>query len=185
MQIEFVARHVELGDGLRREIERRLAGVRRLLKEPIEVRVVLESTAGEKHRYGTELHVTHRGGALRAHAESPELIESVAAAAAAIVEQARRGRERRVDRRRRGGREAAKRHWPVEVLAEGSVGNGGKKEVVRSSRLEIEPMSLAEAARRLERSRNEFYVFLDSESERLSVLYRRHDDRYGLISPEF
>jgi len=184
MQIEFVGRHVAVVDDLRAEIEQRLAAAGRLLLEPVEVRVVLEGGAGEKHRYAAELHVSHRGGKLHARSESPDLAASVAEAAAAVVEQARRGRQKRVDRRRRANRkEASRRHWPVDVVARASVGNG-RPEIVRSSRIEIEPMSLGEAAARLERSRNEFYVFLDSESDRLSVLYKRRDDNYGLIAPE-
>ena len=188
MQIEFVGRHVELGEGLRSAVEERLAVAHRFLDEPVEVRVVLEAGAGEKHRFRVELLVSHRSGSLRAEAESPDLDASLAKAAAAIVEQARRGRQKRVDRRRRAGRGAAeRRHWPVEVVARGSIGHGrdnGRREILRSSRIEIEPMTIHEAAARLERSRNEFYVFLDSENERVSVLYKRRDDQYGLISPE-
>ena len=45
-------------------------------------------------------------------------------------------------------------------------------------------MTLDEAALRLETSRNGFVVFRDAESDRLSVLYKRRDDNYGLIAPE-
>jgi putative sigma-54 modulation protein len=184
MQIEFVARNVAFDDGLRAEVKQRLAAAGRLLLEPVDVRVVLEGGAGEKHRFAAELHLSHRGGNLHARAESTDLAASVAEAAVAVVEQARRGRQKRVDRRRRASRrEANRRHWPVDVVARASVGNG-RPEIVRSSRIEIEPMTLGEAAARLERSRNEFYVFLDSESERLSVLYKRRDEHYGLIAPE-
>ena len=185
MQIEFVGKHVALADGLRNEVEQRLAPAGRFLNEPVEVRVVLESGGGEKHLYTADVHVSHRAGSLRARAERPDLTESVAEATAAIVEQARRGRQKRVDRRRRAHREGApRRRWPVDVVARESVGGSGRPEILRSSSIEIEPMTLGEAAQRLERSRNEFYVFLDSESEQLSVLYKRRDDQYGLISPE-
>ena len=45
-------------------------------------------------------------------------------------------------------------------------------------------MTINEAALQLESSRSEFVVFRDLESERVSVIYRRHDDDYGLIVPE-
>jgi putative sigma-54 modulation protein len=100
--------------------------------------------------------------------------------------QARRSRERAVDRRRRAGREAAlERHWPLEVLARESLSAGEQPRIVKTTRLEIEPMSIDRAAERLDRSRNEFVVFLDTASDRVSVLYKRKDDDYGLIAPEF
>ena len=109
MQIEFVGKHVALADGLRNEVEQRLAPAGRFLNEPVEVRVVLESGGGEKHLYAADVHVSHRAGNLRARAERPDLVECVAEATAAIVEQARRRRQKRVDRRRRAQREATPR----------------------------------------------------------------------------
>ena len=45
-------------------------------------------------------------------------------------------------------------------------------------------MSLDEAALQLEGSKNDFVVFRDANSDQVSVLYRRKDSNYGLISPE-
>jgi putative sigma-54 modulation protein len=70
------------------------------------------------------------------------------------------------------------------VLEGGSVGGGATPRVIRESRLEIKPMTLDEAALQLETSKNEFVVFVDADSERVHVLYRRRDDHYGLIAPE-
>ncbi|NJL27577.1 MAG: hypothetical protein HC897_06610 [Thermoanaerobaculia bacterium] len=46
-------------------------------------------------------------------------------------------------------------------------------------------MTIDEAALQLEGSKNEFFVFLDSSTERVSVLYKRKDNHFGLIAPEF
>ena len=48
----------------------------------------------------------------------------------------------------------------------------------------IKPMSLEEAAMALEDSEHGFVVFRDATSEKVSVLYRRKDDNFGLIAPE-
>lgn len=109
MQIEFVGRHVAIGPVMQREIVQRLTPARRFLFEPVDVRVVLEAGAGEKRRFATEVHVTHRLGALHTRAESPDLGDSVAEATAAVVEQARRGRQKLIDSRRRAGRQEAGR----------------------------------------------------------------------------
>ena len=45
-------------------------------------------------------------------------------------------------------------------------------------------MSVEQAALMLDDSSNEFIVFKDVDSGKVSVLYRRRDANFGLISPE-
>jgi putative sigma-54 modulation protein len=184
MQIELVGRRVDLDERLRRDVEGRIGRAQRYLTRPTEARLVVETSAGDKRLFAVDLHVHHAGGPLHARAESPDLRTAVAEVASAIETQAKRDRERRVGGRRRGQRRlAAAKPWPVDIVARDSV-RAGKPRIVRSSRLEIKPMTIDEAAERLESSRNEFVVFVDSESERVSVLYKRKDANYGLIAPE-
>jgi putative sigma-54 modulation protein len=57
--------------------------------------------------------------------------------------------------------------------------------IVRSvQRSAVKPMSVEEAALRIENSRQEFLVFRDSTNEKISILYRRRDGDFGLIVPE-
>ncbi|MFN7940619.1 MAG: ribosome-associated translation inhibitor RaiA [Thermoanaerobaculia bacterium] len=183
MQIEYVGRHFELDDQVRRFTEEKLGKVMKFLMEPIEVHVELES---QKFRQIAELHVSHRHGALHTRNENDDIFDAINLAVDTVEKQARRSRKRAVDLRRRASRTAeADRHWPVEVLTRESVRAGEPPRVVKSSRLPIRLMTVEEAATRLEASKNEFFVFLDAESERVSVLYRRKDENYGLIAPEF
>ena len=46
-------------------------------------------------------------------------------------------------------------------------------------------MTLDEAALELDRSEQDFFVFRDTVTERVNVIYRRKDKNYGLIAPEF
>jgi len=186
MKIEFVARHVELDPPLRKLTEERLERFTRRLREPIEARVALESGAGEKRLLAVEIHVAHAGNGLHARAEGVDLRDLILEATAGIESQARRVREKSADRRRRASRGAANhRQWPIDVLARESVRMGQPPRIVKSSRISIKPMTIDEAALKLESSRNEFVVFVDSDNERVSVLYKRKDDNYGLIAPEF
>jgi len=185
MQIEFSVRHSALDEAARSWIEERIGRATRFLREPVEVRVAVDGTAGDKHLVSAEAHVAHRHGDLHARAEHVDLREALAEVASAIEKQARRSRKRAVDRRRRASREAAaSRQWPVEILERESLRAGGVPRIVRSSSFSIEPMTLDQAALRLEASRNEFVVFLDSDRDRVSVLYKRRDDDYGLIAPD-
>ena len=97
-------------------------------------------------------------------------------------------RKRYLDRRRRAARNAEDQSlWPVDVVERGSLGgagNGGIR-IIKSSLLRIKPMTIDEAALHLESSENGFVVFRAATHDRVSVLYRRKDEHYGLIAPEF
>lgn len=186
MQIDFVARNLELDEATRSFATERIERAARFLREPIEIRVALEGVGGEKHLHAAEIHASHRGGVAHARSEAVDLREAVGEAAAAVEVQAKRGRERSFDRRRRANREAAaERQWPVDVLARESIRSGAEPRIVKTTRIPIETLSIDQAAHRLDESKHEFVVFLDRDRGRVSVLFRRKDDDYGLIAPEF
>jgi putative sigma-54 modulation protein len=178
MKTEIIGRNVQVDDRLRRAVEAKLRKLEKFLEEPVETRVTLTA---ERHRHVAELHVTHRLGVLQGTEESDgNLLDAVQRAATKVEEQARRTHGKLVDKRRRGGNH----RWPVEVLEQGSVGAGGAPQVIETSHLDIKPMTIDEAALELEGSEQLFVVFRDSLSDRLSVLYKRKDQNYGLIAPE-
>lgn len=186
MQIEYVARNANLDDGMRSHVEEKIGRSLRYLRDPIEIRVVLEGGAGDKHLCAAEVHVSHGGGHLHSRVEGSELTVAATDAAGAIEVQARRMRKRTLDRRRRRSRQAAEQsHWPLDVLARESLRVGELPRIVKTTRLEIETLSLEEAAARLDGASNDFVVFLDSRTELVSVLCKRKDGDFGLIAPEF
>jgi putative sigma-54 modulation protein len=182
MKIDFVGRHLNVDERIRTHTEEKIGKILKFLWEPIEVHVTLDT---ERHRQIAEFHVSHRRGTLHAREENAEMLDAVDLAIGHLERQARRFRKKTMDRRLRARRSArVERHWPVEVLQRESVGSAEGPRIVKSSRFEIKPMTLEEAALHLESSRNEFVVFLDAENDKVSVLYKRRDDDYGLIAPE-
>jgi ribosome hibernation promoting factor len=178
MKTEIIGRNVHVDDRLRASVEQKLHKLEKFLDEPVEMRVTL---AAERHRHVAELHVTHRLGVLQGTEESDgNLLDAVQRAVTKVEEQARRSHKKLVDKRRRGNHH----RWPVEVLDQGSVAGGGVPRVIETSHLSIKPMTLEEAALELDGAEHGFVVFRDSASDRLSVLYKRKDQHYGLIAPE-
>jgi putative sigma-54 modulation protein len=55
---------------------------------------------------------------------------------------------------------------------------------VRRTRYAVKPMSVEDAALRIEAAREPFVVFRHAETERIAILYQRPDGRLGLIDPE-
>ncbi len=180
MHIEFVTRSYQLDDRIRSFTSDKLRKVIKFLDEPVEVRVILEQ---EKHRHIAELHLAHRFGAIQATEAMDNMYDAVNLAVDKAEKQARRARKKFMDKRRKADRVNGQQ-WPVDVLDRTSIGSGGAPRIIKSSVLSIKPMSIEEAALQLERSKNGFVVFRDATSDQVSVLYKRRDNHYGLISPE-
>lgn len=180
MKIEYVARHFRLGEKTRDYADKKLGKATKFLEEPIEIRVVMDEI---KHRKVVDIHASHRFGALQATEETDSLEDAINLAVDKIEKQARRSRKKAKSRKRRQHKNGRDK-WPLEILAPDSLTTTEGPKIVESIQLSIKPMNLEEAAFELESSENQFVVFRDSDSERVSVLYRRRDDNYGLITPE-
>lgn len=57
-------------------------------------------------------------------------------------------------------------------------------ELVRKKTVVLKPQSVEEAILQMNLVGHQFYVFLEEESGEVSVVYKRSDGGYGLISPE-
>jgi putative sigma-54 modulation protein len=57
--------------------------------------------------------------------------------------------------------------------------------ISRRKRIDIAPMSEEEAIEQMELLGHDFFVFYNTESKSINVLYRRKEGDYGLIDPIF
>lgn len=60
-----------------------------------------------------------------------------------------------------------------------------KADVVKKKTFELEPISVEDAKVFLDTIDNNFYVFLNRETGRVNVIYKRLDDNFGLIEAIF
>ena len=68
-------------------------------------------------------------------------------------------------------------------IADGTAEDGHERRIVKTKRFGIEPMFEEDAVAEMEELGHSFFLFVNAESERLNVLYRRKDGDYGLIEP--
>ena len=181
MPVECTGRNLEVTPSLKELARERAERLERHLGGPATVRVVLSH---EKHRFGAEVIATHRRRRWTAQEQTLDARAALALAFEKIDAQAKRDSEKRRDRKHR----AAPPAWKMEIVSGESVGRGAESgngaRIVRTDRLPIKPMSVEEAALSMDEAGQEFFVFRDSGSERISVLYKRRDGDFGLIVPE-
>ena len=156
MKIEYFARNATIDDQVRRYAEEKLRKLAKFLDDPeeAEARLTLEH---EKHHFVAEVQLSHRHGTLVAKETANQLLDAVNLAVDKVETQAERSRKKHKETPRR---------------------------VVETTKLEIKPMSIEEAALELEDGHRSFVVFRDMDTDRVSVLYKRRDENYGLIAPE-
>ena len=60
-----------------------------------------------------------------------------------------------------------------------------QSKVVREKRFELVPMTVDEAVMQLDLLGHDFFVFINEENGKVSVVYKRADGEIGLLSPEY
>lgn len=173
MQITVTFRHVDPTPALRSYAEEKLTRMtRKYLRRPIDAHVIL---AVAKQRHVAEITLQADHVSMFAKETTHDLYSAIDLAMEKIEHQAQKLKARRSDRKGAGTARAA---GPADDGAEPA---RVAPRVVATRRVPGKPISVEDALGRLERSADEFLVFTNAADQRLAVLYRRKDGRFGLI----
>ena len=203
MDIVVKSRHVEVSDRFRSHAEEKLSRLEKHDHRVIRVEVEIDKERNPRqHDRAVRVQLTafSKGPVIRAEAAAEDKMSALDIALDKMASQMRRAADRR--------RVHHGRHTPVSVgqaLADVSskseadspsgileeetqrqvgpitvVGDGPL--VVREKSHSAEPMMLDQALYEMELVGHDFYLFVDKESERPSVVYRRRGYDYGVIS---
>jgi putative sigma-54 modulation protein len=163
-------------------IERKLQRLERMLDERCEADVELRLEGNRKvaDSHIVEVSLLIDGLSLRGEAAA----STFRAAADEVVDKLERrtvdAKERPRDRRRA----EQVRYEATAVAGTGVPPEPGEDpRVVKVKRFAIEPMFEEDAISRMDDLGHTFFIFVNAENERVSVLYRRRDGRLGLIEP--
>jgi len=188
MATEISGRNYEIPATVRDLVEKKLAKIQdRLFADVIDVRVVLQV---EKYRNICEVIIVGKEHDVKTVQESDESMQdAVNQAVDHLKRQAQKNRKKIRDHHRAAGNGRKQvDSWAVQVLEPGQLretGDHNRPRIIKTNNLAIRPMSIEEAALRLDDSKNEFIVFRDIDSDKVSVIYKRRDNNLGLIAPEF
>jgi putative sigma-54 modulation protein len=187
MATEISGRNYEIPPDIRDMVEKKLAKIQdRLFDDVIEVRVVLQV---EKYRNLCEILVHGKDHDVKTAQESDESMQdAINSAIDHLKRQAQKNRKKLRDHHRKDGAKPVVNEWAVQVLEPGQLREDTEARaprIVQTNSISIRPMSIEEAAMRLDDSKNEFIVFRDIDTDRVSVIYKRRDNNLGLIAPEF
>jgi putative sigma-54 modulation protein len=175
MRVDVTGRHVEITPPLRHLISQRLGKLERLLNDSvISAHVILTK---EKYRHRTEMVIHARGdNMMRGRGEGNAWPMSVRQAAQKIEQQAQTLKGKWTARKGRTS--------PGRAAAGGERSERPAPRVIRATRYPVKPMTVEDAALRVEEGDEAFLVFRNAETDAVSILYRRKDGTLGLIEPD-
>jgi putative sigma-54 modulation protein len=176
MQLQVKGKNVEVSDSIRSYAEAKLRKLERQLADPtrVELELAVERNPSISQSHVAEATVWTKGPVLRARESSTDMKASIDQIADKLARQVKRYKEKR---RRRPGR-AAQAEPALDL------GDTSEPLIVKSKQFPVKPMSPDEAVLQLELVGHDFFVFQNSESGDVNVVYRRHDSSFGLIEPQ-
>jgi len=173
-------KNVEVPERVRTYAERKLARIERLLDDRSDAIVEIWS---EQHRSSDDSHIVEvtlviDGQTLRSRAAGP----TYQAGIDTVIDKIER---RAIDHKERP---RVRARTPEEKLilsriADGTAEPSRERRIVKMKRFGIEPMFEEDAVAQMEELGHTFFIFVNAENERLSILYQRRDGDYGLIEP--
>ncbi|HJQ05696.1 MAG TPA: ribosome-associated translation inhibitor RaiA [Nocardioides sp.] len=200
MDVVVTGRHCEISDGFRAHASDKLSKLEKHDHRIIRVAVEVESEPNPRqhdHAVHVELTAYSKGPVIRAEAAAEDKMGALDLALDKMAAQMRRAADRRrVHRGRRtpvsvGQALAGGAATITEVATEAEVEErkvgpitvtGDGPLVVREKTHPATKMTLDQALYEMELVGHDFYLFVDKESERPSVVYRRRGYDYGVIS---
>ena len=174
MRYIISGKNIDVTDGLKDAIYEKIGKLERYFTEDTEVHVTFSV---EKERQKIEVTIPMKGNIIRAEEESTDMYVSIDLVEEIIERQLRRYKNKLLERKQ-AAQNLSKAFIEEEIDDEEEI------EIIRSKHFAIKPMDPEEACVQMELLGHDFYVFRNSETDEVNVVYRRKKNSYGLIEPE-
>lgn len=195
MELQIRANGTKVTDGMRAFIDRRMEKLERLADRVVDAQLELrtETTRTEAEITTAQLTLHTRKHVLRAEAHHQEPARAIDMVIDKLVTQVRRYNDKRTSRKRRVSRDDLAAVPASDVSLPENLNLDGEEmpddisdefEVARTKSFQMDPMGVETAIEQMELVGHDFFFFKNEEDEKFSVLYRRRDGSYGILSPE-
>src|ERR1044072_8429691 len=183
MEFEYTGRHVDVTPALRAHVEEHFGKIDHLFPRSTTARahVIIDVV---KNRHIAEILLHWREHTLTAKDTNADMYQALTRCIDKIEKQPLKHKKKIIERK-----QAA---VPLSAVASNETGTAapGNPEperrtgrIIAARRYRVKPMTADEAVLSLAEDVDQFVVFRDSDTDRLSVLYKRKDGNYELIQP--
>ncbi|MGB9722813.1 MAG: ribosome hibernation-promoting factor, HPF/YfiA family [Chloroflexia bacterium] len=188
MEMQLRTKNYRMTPNLRAYVEKKVPRLARYLDDIAETKVEFsqKNTRSQGPQIVAQLTVTLTNGViLRAEEHSGDPYTSLDAVLDTMERQVARFKERYYQgrMRRRVGQPLSLSELPLATETPPAEEEEEEPQIVKVKQFLVKPMFSDEAISQMELLGHDFFIFLNAETERLNVLYRRKDGQYGLIEP--
>ena len=180
MKLQIIAKNnVEVSETIRAYVEKKVGKLGRYLPTLDEGKVEISREGAKlpEQRFTVQVTLDSRGVLIRAQEKSKDMRTAIDKIVNVLSKRIERYKGKLYDKNR--GVSFARQGAAIE---EEEI--EAPKRVVKTKRFLVKPMSIDEAISQMELLGHDFFLFMDADTERLNLLYRRDDGNYGLIEPE-
>ncbi len=175
MNLVISGKNLDITEGLRSAVEEKIGKLERYFTDTTEVHVTLST---EKNRQKIEITIPMKGSIIRAEEVSTDMYVSIDLVEEVIERQLRKYKNKLIDKAQNAA------HLNQEFIDE-EMADEEEINIIRSKKFAMKPMDPEEACVQMELLGHNFFVFRNSETEEVNVVYKRKGNTYGLIEPEF
>lgn len=175
MNFIITGRNIEITDGLRAAVEEKIGKLEKYFTPNVDVYVTLSV---QKDHQKIEVTIPVKGNIIRSEQTSSDMYVSIDLVEEIIERQLKKYKTKLT---------AQQQNAPAFTKAymDEDYEDVNKVKIVRTKRFGIKPMDAEEACVQMELLGHAFYVFSNSQTDEVNVVYKRKDGTYGLIEPEF
>lgn len=174
MRIEIISKNYKESERLLNILEKKLAKLDKYFSDEADANVKLSITNGEK--FTMEVTIRGAGKTIRSETTSDNMYDNIDILLPKLERQIAKNRNR-YEKGKRGG------YIDAPVVDEPEVGQYGK--VVKVKRFDISITTVDDAIAEMELLDHTFHIFVNADTNKVSVVYKRDDGDYGLITPEY
>lgn len=175
MNLVISGKNLDITEGLRSAVEEKIGKLERYFTDTTEVHVTLST---EKNRQKIEITIPMKGSIIRAEEVSSDMYVSIDLVEEVIERQLRKYKNKLIDKAQNAA------HLNQEFIDE-DVYEEEEIQIIRSKKFAMKPMDPEEACVQMELLGHNFFVFRNSETDEVNVVYKRKGNTYGLIEPEY
>lgn len=188
MDIKVSGRKTTVTDALRAHVDKKIGEALKVFDiEPMTADVVLryEKNPSNPNPASVEVTVRARGAVIRVAEHGADMYAAIDLAAEKTTRQLRKFKTKVVDNRQQGlsASEVAP-VVPVDDLADLIISEEDDDQLVRVKEIELTPMTEEQALVQTDLLGHDFYVFENSITGLINVVYHRKNGGYGIIRPK-
>lgn len=173
MKIIVTGKNIVISDKIQDAIDKKFEKLGKYFADDIQANVVIHP---EKSKVKMETTIVTKGTIFRAEDVAQDIFDCIDVVGDKLIKQMSKYKGKLLKRNK------SKESVRFEMIPEVDDIEEGK--VVKTKKYELTPMTTDEAIMQMEMLQHNFFVFLDEETDRVNVIYKRNDNDYGLLETD-